>query len=100
MFKRLLLVVPLLLSLPAFSRDKAENWLEVRSEHFVVASNANEKQARRVADQFERMRLVFHAQFPKLQIDPPAPIIVLAVKDEKDFRALEPEAYLPRDSSS
>jgi Tfp pilus assembly protein PilF len=96
MFKRIFLVAPLLLSIPAFSRDKAENWLEVRSEHFVIASNANEKQARRVADQFERMRLVFHAQFPKLQIDPPAPIIVLAVKEEKDFRALEPAAYLAK----
>jgi hypothetical protein len=39
-----------------------------------------------VADQFERMRSVFRTLFPKLQIDPGTPIIVLAMKDEKDFR--------------
>lgn len=98
MSKRIPLVAALLLSIPGLARDKAENWLEVRSDHFIVATNSNEKQARKVADQFERMRLVFHAQFPKLQIDPPAPIIVLAVKDDKDFRALEPVAYLAKGS--
>ena len=80
------------------SGEKQENWLEVRSPHFVIVTNASEKQGRRIADQFERMRSVFHLAFPKLQIDPGAPIIVLAVKDEKDFRALEPEAYLAKGS--
>ena len=78
------------------ARDRAENWIEVTSPHFVVATNASEKQARRMADQFERMRSVFQKLFPKLEIDPGAPIIVLAIKDEKDFRALEPEAYLAK----
>ncbi len=54
------------------------------------------KQARRVADQFERMRSVFHTLFPKIQIDTLGSITVLAIKDEKDFRALEPAAYLAK----
>jgi Tfp pilus assembly protein PilF len=83
-------------SLIASARDKAENWVQVRSPHFLVATNSNEKQARRVADQFERMRSVFHILFPKLQLDPGAPIVVLAVDSEKDFQALEPEAYLAK----
>jgi len=78
------------------ARDKAETWIEVTSPHFVVATNSNEKQARRVADQFERMRSVFHVLFPQLHIDPGSPIIVLAIRDEKDFRALEPAAYLAK----
>ena len=78
--------------------EKPENWLEVHSPHFVVVTNSNEKQARRIADQFERMRSVFHIAFPKLQIDPSASIVVLAVKDEKDFRALEPQEYLAKGS--
>ncbi|HTT25012.1 MAG TPA: tetratricopeptide repeat protein [Candidatus Binatia bacterium] len=78
--------------------EKQETWLEIRSPHFVVVTNSNEKQGRRVADQFERMRSVFHVAFPLLQIDPGTPIIILAVKDEKDFRALEPEAYLAKGS--
>jgi tetratricopeptide (TPR) repeat protein len=80
----------------ATARDKQEDWLEVRSSHFVVVTNSNEKQARHVADQFERMRSVFHTLFPKLRIDPDSPIVVLAIKDEKNFRALEPAAYLAK----
>jgi len=96
--KRLLLFTLMFAAELAVGRDKPENWIEVRSPHFVVATDSNEKQGRRIADQFERMRSVFHAAFPKLQIDPGAPIVVLAVKDEKGFRALEPEAYLAKGS--
>ncbi len=88
------LLAALLLCIPAVAHDKVESWLEVRSDHFIVATNSNEKQARKIADQFERMRFFFHALYPKLQVDPPAPIVVLALKDERDFRALEPVAYL------
>jgi tetratricopeptide (TPR) repeat protein len=80
------------------ARDKPQNWIQVTSPHFVVATTRSEKQGRRIADQFERMRSVFHAAFPKLNMDSGTPIIVLAVKDEKDFRALEPEAYLAKGS--
>ena len=96
MCRRLLLVTLLASTSLTAARDKVENWIEVRSPHFVVATNSGEKQARRIADQFERMRSVFHVLFPKLQIDPSAPIIVLAVNGEKDFRALEPEVYLAK----
>ena len=80
----------------AWTRDKPQEWIEVRSQHFIVATNGNEKQGRHVADQFERMRSMFHTAFPKMQIDTGTPLIVLAIKDEKDFRALEPEAYLAK----
>jgi len=80
----------------ALAHDKPENWLEVRSQHFTVVTNANEKAGRRIADQFERMRSVFHVAFPRVSIDNGSPIIVLAIKDEKDFRALEPQAYLAK----
>jgi tetratricopeptide (TPR) repeat protein len=80
------------------ARDKTEIWLQISSPHFVVVTNASEKQGRRVADQFERMRSVFHTAFPKAQVDPDSPIIVLAIRDAKDFRALEPEAYLAKGS--
>jgi tetratricopeptide (TPR) repeat protein len=96
--KRIDLVLLLLAVAPVLARDKAETWTEVRSQHFVVVTNSNEKQGRRVADRFERMREVFHELLPKLQIDTGSPAIVLAVKDEKDFRALEPDAYLAKGS--
>ena len=96
MWKRIALLLPLLAAALAPARDRAENWLEVRSQHFTVVTNANEKTGRRIADQFERMRSVFQVAFPHLSIDTSSPIIVLAVKDEKNFRALEPEVYLAK----
>jgi hypothetical protein len=98
MSKLLLLLPPILAAVLASARDKPENWTQVRSPHFTVVTNSNEKQGRRIADQFERMRSVFHVAFPKLEIDPGSPIVVLAIKDEKDFKALEPEAYLAKGS--
>ena len=96
MWKRIVLLLPLLAAALGAACDKPENWLEVRSPHFTVVTNANEKAGRRIADQFERMRSVFHVMFPHLSIETGAPIIVLAIKDEKDFRALEPQTYLAK----
>jgi Tfp pilus assembly protein PilF len=98
MFRRILLLLQLFAAPIAAARDKNESWIQVTSPHFVVATNSSEKQGRRVADQFERMRSVFHAAFPKARIDSGAPIVVLAIKDEKGFRALEPEDYLAKGS--
>lgn len=95
MWKRISFLL-LLSTASVLGRDKPENWLRIDSPHFVVVTNGSEKQGRRVADQFERMRSVFHVAFPRLQIDPGSPIIVLAIKDERDFRALEPTAYLAK----
>jgi tetratricopeptide (TPR) repeat protein len=96
MWKKIGLLLPLLATSLLPARDKAETWIEVTSPHFIVASNGNEKQARRVAGQFERMRSVFLVLFPRLHIDPGSPVIVLAIRDEKDFRALEPAVYLAK----
>jgi tetratricopeptide (TPR) repeat protein len=96
MCRRIFLLGALCCPLLSAARDKPENWVEVRSPHFLIVSNSNEKQARRVADQFERMRSVFHALFPTIQIDTVGSITVLAIKEEKDFRALEPAAYLAK----
>jgi TonB family protein len=95
MSRWIFLLLILFAALVASARDK-ENWLEVRSPHFIVLSDSSEKQARHVADQFERMRFVFHTLFPHANVDPGTPIVVLAVKDKKDFQTLEPEAYLAK----
>jgi Tfp pilus assembly protein PilF len=74
----------------------SEAWLELHSPHFTVVTDANETQARHIADQFERMRWVFQTLFPKGNVDPAVPIVVIAVKDKKGFQELEPEAYLAK----
>jgi len=74
----------------------AEQWSEVRSAHFTVLTDANEKQGRQIATQFERMRWMFQTLFPKVNVDPANPIVVLAAKNDKSFSALEPSVYLAK----
>lgn len=73
-----------------------EQWLEIRSAHFTVLTDAGEKDGRHIADQFERMRWLFQSLFPRANIDPAGPIIVVAAKNEKVFDTLEPAAYLAK----
>ncbi|HEY2470630.1 MAG TPA: tetratricopeptide repeat protein [Terracidiphilus sp.] len=70
------------------------------SSHFVVVTNANEKQGRHLLDQFERMRWVFQTLFPKVNADPASPIEVYAAKNNKTFQAVEPASYLSKGSLS
>jgi tetratricopeptide (TPR) repeat protein len=96
MSKRVVLCLVLFASFSVWAHDPNENWVEVRSPHFTVLTDSNEKQGRHIADQFERVRSVFHALFPKANIDLASPIFVIAVRDKKGFQALEPEAYLAK----
>jgi len=84
------------ITITALASDSNEHWLEVQSPHFVVLTDTNEKQARRIAGQFEHMRAVFHLLMPHAADDAGAPIIVVALKDKKGFQSLEPAAYLAK----
>ena len=84
----------LLFSSVAVSADSGPHWVEVRSPNFRVLTNAGDKEGRRVASQFERMRTVFHILMPSASDDSAAPITVVALKDRTSFRTLEPAAYL------
>ena len=86
----------LLLGSSAITSAKTDSWVQVTTPHFIVLSDSNEKQARHVAGQFERMRAVFQKQLPRARVDAASPIIVLAMKDKKGFQDLEPAAYLAR----
>jgi Tfp pilus assembly protein PilF len=71
----------------------ADNWIEVRSPHFTVDSDAGEKEARRIADQFEQIRQMFHAALPTLRVDPAQPIVIIAAKDENTMKLFLPEEW-------
>lgn len=96
MFRRFELLLFLAFAVSLYA--KTESWIQVQSQHFIVITPASEKDGRHVADQLERMRDVFHTAFPKAEVDPPSPIVVIAVENEKDFKALEPAAYLAKGS--
>jgi tetratricopeptide (TPR) repeat protein len=67
-----------------------DTWIEVQSPNFKVISNASEREARKIAEQFEQFREVFHTTFPKLRVDLGKPLIILAVKNEDSLRVLLP----------
>jgi hypothetical protein len=70
--------------------------VEVSSPHFTVVTDAGEKQARHILENFERMRWMFQTLFPKSNVDPAAPIVVVATRNRKGFQALEPKEYLAK----
>lgn len=84
----LLLILVACLNLTA--RASSDAWLEVESPHFTVVTNANEKSARHLLDQFERMRWIFLKLTPKSNGDSEEPIWIVAAKNQKSFDALLP----------
>jgi tetratricopeptide (TPR) repeat protein len=89
---RLVLLGSLASALSTSSSAK-DAWIEIRSPHFLVVSNASEHDARKVADQFEQFREVFQAAFPKLRVDLGKPLIIFAVKNEESMRDLIPQYW-------
>jgi hypothetical protein len=69
----------------------------VRTPHFTVASNSAEKQARRIANQFEEIRAVFQKNFPNMRLDPGEPLIILAVKNEDSLKVLLPDYWASKE---
>src|SRR5882724_3757969 len=77
--------------------DKPETWIEVRTPHFIVASNDGENTARRFAGQFEQIRFLYSkALNPGLHLDPGYPILIFAVRNEKALSQLIPEYWVQK----
>jgi len=72
------------------SAAKKDAWIEVQTPNFTVLSNSGEKEARKIADQFEQFRQVFHGGFPTWRVDLGKPLIIFAVKNEASLRQLLP----------
>jgi hypothetical protein len=86
-----------ILSLPAPRSAAAERpWIEVRSPHFTVVSNAGEHPAQEIAWQFEHVRAVFDAVWPWARRDESRPFIVFVARDEATLRALAPQYWTSR----
>lgn len=95
MLKRFLALGCLVLA-AARPSSASEQWTQVSSRHFVVLTDTGEREGRHLLDQFERMRWLFKTLFPKIDADPPAPIQVYAVRNKKEFQAVEPAEYLAK----
>lgn len=96
--RRRLALVFLIVTVTGGARASSPAWVEVQSPHFSVVTDAGDKQGRHVLDQLEHMRGVFQTLFPKNNVDPVSPIVVIAVRNQKGFEVLEPEAYRGKSS--
>jgi len=68
--------------------DPNVGWIEVRSPHFLVFSNAGEREARRIADQLSRFAGSFMRRLRILRVDPAQPVLILAAKNENTMKML------------
>jgi hypothetical protein len=80
----------LVLGIPSRASERNQNWIEIRSPHFVVLSNGGEKEGRHVAAQFENIRALFHAVFSKARVDPGKPTIIFALRNEESLKIFLP----------
>ena len=65
-------------------------WLEIHSTHFSVITDAGEKKGREVALRFEQMRAVFASLLTKDRLNQPAPLTILALRNDKSYYQLAP----------
>ena len=88
------LTLPTTMLVLLFIAQKSEGgekpWIEVKSPHFRVLTDAGADDGRRVAREFERLRAVFAARFPEFRLDSGAPLTIFAARDEQTAKTLAP----------
>src|ERR1700688_4890192 len=72
-------------------KEKIEPWVEIRTAHFIVASDGGEKTARRIADEFESLLRVFQATMPNSRVSTGVPVRILAARNGESFARMAPE---------
>jgi tetratricopeptide (TPR) repeat protein len=72
-------------------KEKIEPWVEIRTGHFIVASDGGEKTARRIADEFESLLRVFQATMPNSRVSTGIPVRILAARNGESFARIAPE---------
>ena len=65
-------------------------WLEVKTEHFRVITDAGEKNGREVATNFEKMRAAYGLLFGREKINETVPLQIIAFRNTKEFRQYSP----------
>jgi hypothetical protein len=77
-------LLSVLFSARAFGAEQSP-WLEIRSAHYTVITDAGDKKGREVALRFEQMRAVFATLLMKERLNEPVPLTILAYKNDKTY---------------
>jgi tetratricopeptide (TPR) repeat protein len=72
-------------------KEKIEPWVEIRTTHFIAASDGGEKTALRFANEFETLLRVFQATMPNARLTNGIPVRLLVAKDGQSFARMAPE---------
>ena len=84
-------VIPLMLLLScAPAPSAAQQWLRVSSDHFIVITDAGDKQGHEVAARFEQMRAVFGQLLMRGRLRMAEPIEIIALRSDKDYAQVAP----------
>jgi hypothetical protein len=68
----------------------ADQWVEVKSPHFTITSNAGKGPTATLAWQLEQVRSEVAVLWPWAQVDLNRPLMVFALKDEQSLKTLAP----------
>lgn len=86
----LLLTVFGVFSLARFARAGDAAWVEVKSPHFSVYTDAGERRGREVATRFEQMRVVFGQLMTNAKVNTPIPLQIVAFRNTKELKQVSP----------
>src|SRR6202140_4373387 len=82
------ILVCLCIAIPAFSSDP--QWVEIKSPHFSVVTDAGERRGRDAAARFEQMRAVFGTLMVNANVNTPVPLQIIALRNSKELRQFPP----------
>jgi len=80
----------LLLSLVLPALGSEPEWVEIRSPHFSVVTDAGEKRGRDAALRFEQMRAIFGTIMVKAKVTMPTPLQIVAFRNTKEMHQFAP----------
>jgi len=89
-FNLRLLLLAAVFCLGPVARADGPQWVEVRSPHFSVVTDAGEKRGREVAMRFEQMRAVFSTLMTRANVNIPVPLQIVAFRNTKEFKQFAP----------
>jgi tetratricopeptide (TPR) repeat protein len=74
----------------SFLHAAEPQWLELRSAHFTVITDAGDKKGREVVLRFEQMRGVFGQLLMRKKLNMPVPLTIFALTDDQRYYAMAP----------
>jgi hypothetical protein len=78
----------------------ADQWIELKSAHFTITSNAGKGSTSTLAWQLEQMRSEIAVLWPWAKLDLNKPLVIFALKDEQALKSLAPVYWEKKNSGS